>query len=232
MPVDGVVALDCRMSYFSTEDLAAADVIDALDGRFNHRSHLNGLVGPDKNKAMIGPALTISFMPVRDDLMNATGSHNLGPALYNAIGDAEAEGAVLVMASNGHYDSALGGGTKLSRLHNLNMAGVVCDGRLRDFEELADYSFSAYCTGETVKAGGKEVLPYLCNVPVVLGGVVTVNPGDMIYADDSGVAVVPPEHAEEIFADARVRRQRDRDMLPMIAAENPADVLAQGVKEV
>ena len=48
------------MPKFSTEDLAAADVIDALDGRFSHRSHINGLVGPPKNKAIIGPALTIS----------------------------------------------------------------------------------------------------------------------------------------------------------------------------
>ena len=39
----------------------------------------------------------------------------------------------LVMAGNGHPDISMGGGTKLSRAQNVGLAGVMADGRLRDF---------------------------------------------------------------------------------------------------
>ena len=87
--------------------------------------------------------------------------HSLGPAFYRAIGDDDPTGKVLVMASNGHPETSLGGGTKLSRLQNHKMAGLLCDGTIRDYEELESYDFAVYCKGETVRAGGNEVLPYL-----------------------------------------------------------------------
>ena len=33
-------------------------------------------------------------------------------------------------------------------------AGVLTDGRLRDFDELAGYDFAAYCSGEATRWGG------------------------------------------------------------------------------
>ncbi len=46
---------------------------------------------------------------------------------------------------HGHLE---GGGTKLLRLQENGCAGVLTDGRLRDFDELARYEFAAYCSGE------------------------------------------------------------------------------------
>ena len=42
------------------------------------------------------------------------------------------EGQVLVMSSGGHPDVSLGGSTKLSRITNHGLAGVLCDGKLGD----------------------------------------------------------------------------------------------------
>jgi regulator of RNase E activity RraA len=44
---------------------------------------------------------------------------------------------VIVLASNGYTDTSMGGGTKLLRLEQNGCAGVLTDGRLRDFDELA-----------------------------------------------------------------------------------------------
>ena len=212
-------------------ELAAADVIDAMTKRFAHRSHLIGLIGPASNKAIIGPAMTISFMPVRSDLMDPR-KHSLGPAIYRAIGDANPKGAVLVMASNGHPHTSLGGSTKLSRLRNLDMAGIVCDGRLRDFEELDKYPFSSYCSGETIRAGGNEILPYLANVPVTLESAVTVTPGDIVFADPTGVAIVPPAEIEEILTSALEIKKMGEAMLDVIAKEDPQEIITKGSKEL
>lgn len=211
------------------EGLATADVVDALVRTFDHRSHIDGLVGPSNNGTIVGPAVTVGFLPVRRDLMDPH-RHSLGPAIYNAVADRDATGAVLVMASNGNPGISLGGSTKLSRVKNLNLAGVVCDGLLRDFDELEEYPFSAYCTGEAVRGGGNLIQPYLANVPVRLDEV-TVVPGDTVFADPTGVAIIPAGHEEEIFTLAQKIKKMGHDMLGMIADEDPATVIRDGSKE-
>jgi len=116
------------------DGLGVADVVDAMMMTHVHRAHILELDSPDSERVLIGPALTISFLPVRKDLMDAE-KHSLGPAIYRAIAKRDPKGTVLVMASNGYTHTSLGGGTKLSRLENLGMAGILADGMLRDYEE-------------------------------------------------------------------------------------------------
>ena len=210
--------------------LAAADAVDALVKMFDHRSHISGLIGPVGNKPILGPALTVSFMPVRRDIMDKH-RHSLGPAIYRAVADHDPKGAVLVISSNGHPTTSLGGSTKLSRVKNLEMAGVVCDGFLRDFDELAEYPFSSYCNGEAIRAGGNEIQPYLADVPVNVAGV-TILPGDIIFADETGVAIIPADKAGEILDSAQKIKAMGYSMRSIIAAEDPADVLKNGSKEL
>jgi regulator of RNase E activity RraA len=108
---------------------------------------------------------------------------------------------VLVLASNGHPDISLGGGTKLSRAQNLGLAGVLADGRLRDFDQLAQYDFTTYCRGETTRWGGDVVTPFQANVPVVISGV-GLRPGDFIYADSSGAVAIPQSEVREVLEEA------------------------------
>jgi hypothetical protein len=64
----------------------------------------------------------------------------------------------------------MAGGTKLTRLDEHRLAGVLTDGRLRDFEVLAGRDFAAYCSGEGTHWGGDVLTPFQGNVPVVVGG--------------------------------------------------------------
>ena len=107
-----------------------------------------------------------------------------------------------MLASNGYTDTSMGGGTKLMRLHEWGCAGVLTDGRLRDFDELARYDFAAYCSGEATHWGGDRVTPFQANVPVVLDGA-GVLPGSYMFADSSGAVVIPDRQVEEVLAEAR-----------------------------
>ena len=78
---------------------------------------------------------------------------------------------------HGYPDVSLGGGTKLSRLSNHRLAGLLCDGRVRDFGELARQEPVVYCVGETTRWGGDALMPFEANCPVIVGGV-TIIPGD------------------------------------------------------
>lgn len=206
--------------------LGVADVVDAMMMTHAHRAHIIDLVSPDPSRVLIGPAVTIGFLPVRKDFMDAD-KHSLVPAIYRAVQDRDAEGAVLVMASNGHTKTSLGGGTKLSRVENLGMAGILADGYIRDFEEIGGYDFATFCTGEAVRAGGNEVQPYLSDIPVSIGGI-TVVPGDVIFANGSAAVVIPGAEAEAIFKKARMIMEKMDAAKEAGKSEDPKTVLAQG----
>src|SRR3546814_4972283 len=97
-------------------------------------------------------------------------ANSFARCFYAAIGD-EPHGKVVVFDSAGYINTSVGGGTKLSRLHNTGIAGLITDARLRDFRELAAYDPVFYCAGEAVRAGTAERMPAAVNVPVGLGGV-------------------------------------------------------------
>ena len=143
--------------------------------------------------------------------------YNFANLFYEAVGD-EPAGKVLVLASNGHTDTSMGGGTKLFRLEEHELAGVLTDGRLRDFEELAGYDFAAYCSGEATHWGGDVVTPFQANVPVVVGGV-GVTPGQFVYADAAGAVVIPEGEVDDVLAEARKIEAADEAFRAAIAAE-------------
>ena len=212
------------------EGLGIADVIDAMMMTFQHRAHIIHLDSPDPQRVLFGPAATIGYMPVRKDLMDPE-KHSLGPAFYRAIGDDDPTGKVLVMASNGYAHASLGGGTKLSRVRNHGMSGILCDGQLRDYEELNTYNFAVYCKGETVRGGGNEIQPYLTNVPVCIDGV-TIVPGDYVFARKSAAVIIPAAVAEDILEKSRKIMTKMDQVKDTLVNEDPQKVLSEGSSEL
>jgi len=213
-----------------SDGLGGPRIIDKKMITHAQPAHNIELDSPDPERVLIGPALTIAFLPLRKDLMDAE-KHSLGPAIYRAIGERDPDGAVLGMAANGYNHTSLGGGTKLSRVENLGMAGILADGMLRDYEELNTYSFATYCHGETVRGGGNEIQPYLADVPVAVGGV-TVVPGDVIFAKGSTAVVIPGAEARTILTQARGIIQKMDQVKESLKSEDPETVLSQGSSEL
>src|SRR3954463_956628 len=127
--------------------LKCADLVDAMGRMHRHRCHILDLVSPTPDRILFGPAVTISYFPSCAASLDPD-RYNLANLFYETVGD-EPAGKVVVLASNGYTDTSMGGGTKLLRLQENGCAGVITDGRLRDFDELARYDFAAYCSGET-----------------------------------------------------------------------------------
>ncbi len=135
------------------------------------------------------------------------------------------------MSSNGYAHASLGGGTKLSRVQNHKMAGILCDGQLRDYEELNSYDFAAYCKGETVRAGGNEIQPYLTNVPVCIDGV-TIVPGDYVFARESAAVIIPAAAAEDILKKSRKIMTKMDQVKETFVNEDSQKVLREGSSEL
>ena len=184
----------------TVDGLKTAELVDAMGRLHRHRCHLLDLVSPTPGRVLFGPAVTISYFPSCSAGLDPE-RYNFGNLFYEAVGNDPA-GKVIVLASNGYTDTSMGGGTKLLRLQEHGCAGVLTDGRLRDFDELAGYDFAAYCSGEATRWGGGEVTPFLANAPVVVDRT-AVYPGHYVFADTSGAVVIPDGQVEEVLEGAR-----------------------------
>ena len=201
----------------TVEGLKCADLVDAMGRLHRHRCHVLDLVSPTPGRVLFGPAVTISYFPSCSAAIDPE-RYNLAKLFYQAVGEDPA-GKVLVLASNGYTNASMGGGTKLMRLQMHGLAGVLTDGRLRDFSELAGYDFASYCSGEATRWGGGEVTPFQANVPVVVSGVGVI-PGQYVFADSSGAVVIPDGQIDEVLAEARKIEAEDGRFRAEIARED------------
>ncbi len=138
------------------------------------------------------------------------------------------EGDVLVVATTSPSTDAMVGDLLAASLQRRGVRGAVLDAGVRDTRELRDRGFAAWsravCAQGTVKATAGSV-----NVPVVIGGR-AVRPGDVIVADDDGVAVVPRERARRT-AEAAAARETEEAAVRAALAEGSLTLDRGGLRE-
>jgi regulator of RNase E activity RraA len=156
---------------------------------------------PDQK--MIGRALTMRYLPVRPDLMEAVqtlAKEGDWDHQYNVrAGEDTRPGDVLVVELDGAVERAtfMGDVTGLG-IKSRGAAGVVIDGGLRDLNEfLPMKDFPVYYRGSHASAMADQV-GVEWNAPVRIGSV-TVLPGDIVIGDSSGVLFLPPQLADEVI---------------------------------
>src|SRR5437763_9440391 len=142
--------------------VACASLVDAMGRIHSHRAHILSLISPAPRR-LFGPVATIAYLPYRDDLPQS--ELGFGTLFHQAVDESPA-GTVLVLSSGGYPDASHGGGMKLSRLEHSGAAGVLADGRLRDFNQLGGYRFATWCRGEATRWGGDTGMRFAANIPV------------------------------------------------------------------
>lgn len=178
--------------------VGCAALVDAMMRHHEHKADLPALRSPAPERPLFGPAVTMQFLPTRDDLPGK--DRGFAEVFDDAVRDAPT-GAALVMSSGGYPHMSHAGGVKLYRMSRHRLAGVLADGQLRDFAELAAMDVATWCRGEAVRWGGDHVMPYAANVAVEVAGV-TVVPGDYVFVDSAGGVVIPAASLETVLTEA------------------------------
>jgi regulator of RNase E activity RraA len=132
-----------------------------------------------------GPALTVS-VPTNSEYL-----------IKYALNTARA-GDIVVVNALGNMTSVLAGSNMMRGLLNRGAAAAIFDGIVRDVDEIAEDGLPVFARGVACAEGplGPDVGEV--NVPIACGGTV-VSPGDIVVADEEGIAVVPVAFAEEVL---------------------------------
>jgi 4-hydroxy-4-methyl-2-oxoglutarate aldolase len=136
-----------------------------------------------------GPAFTVRTAQ-HDNLM-------LHAAIYRA------EPGDVIVVEAGDDEMAVAGGNVCAVAQRRGVAGFVIDGVVRDVAESRANGFPLFARGLSPIPGGKEG-PGEINSAIRCGGI-TVNPGDLVVADEEGIVVVPGARAEAVLQQALAR---------------------------
>ncbi|MFD8521683.1 ribonuclease E activity regulator RraA [Streptomyces capillispiralis] len=99
------------------------------------------------------------------------------------------DGAVLVVDGGGSLRTALVGDLIAGAAQDNGWAGLVLHGAVRDSAALADLRLGVKALGTIPRKSAKTGTGSV-DVPVTFGGI-TFHPGDVLHADDDGIALLP-----------------------------------------
>ena len=125
-------------------------------------------------------------------------------------------GDVLVVVNTARSSHGMFGDLLATSLMARGVSGLVIDAGVRDTADLRAMGFPVWSQFVSNQGTVKNT-PGSVNVPVVLGGV-TVQPGDVICADDDGVVVVERADAAWALEQSQNRLAKERATRARLAA--------------
>jgi regulator of RNase E activity RraA len=148
--------------------------------------------------SIVGPALTLQFMPKREDLYPESEYVEPERQLHRHVLYHTRPGDIVVVDARGDMSSGVFGEMMMTYFRGRGGLGVVIDGCIRDSAEIKRLGLGLWLRGVTPNFHTQtNIYPFAVNVPIACGGV-TVLPGDLIIADDDGAVVVPVQLASEL----------------------------------
>ncbi|MHB9034852.1 MAG: ribonuclease activity regulator RraA [Anaerolineae bacterium] len=164
--------------------------------------HLQGPVAWSKGRKVVGPALTLQFMPKREDIYNESEYADPEKQLHRHVLYHAQPGDVVVVDARADMMSGVFGEMMLTFFKGRGGIGVIIDGCIRDYPNAQELDLGLWLRGVTPNYHTQtNIYPFAVNVPIACGGVL-VMPGDIMIADDDGAVVVPAKLAEEVAAQA------------------------------
>jgi 4-hydroxy-4-methyl-2-oxoglutarate aldolase len=201
---------------FGTLDLAAVprDILDGyralpdLTGTVSDAMDELGIVGavpaavlrPNDAKArVVGRALTVrnvaASAPVPDKVK--AGVSGLGEIEAHNLAE---PGDVLVVQGVDQVSNL--GGMSATIGHRQGEIGAIVDGGARDVDHSRAIGLPVWSKSVSPITGKWRVETVAINKPVAICGV-TVNPGDVVLADETGICFIPRERAGEVLQRAQ-----------------------------
>jgi 4-hydroxy-4-methyl-2-oxoglutarate aldolase len=189
---------------FSASQLSDAFSGNGAIGKPIQRLHGKGVV--------FGSALTVSTLGHADNLAPYAALKLLQP------------GDVVIIASNGCEDSALIGDNLVGMMRNAGAVAVITDGLIRDASGLEAIGLPVHAAGYSPKAPAKKG-PGTVGLSIQIGQT-TIEPGDLVVADQDGVVIVPASALTAALDALRQIESKDKEKQAFIRSggKSPNDL--------
>jgi regulator of RNase E activity RraA len=192
-------------AYRHVEAASVSDAIEQLLHEKQYLSHRMQAIFPTK---FAGYAVTVELKKEENHDPDAL------TGMLKAIDDG-GQGSVYVMEVQDGADIAGMGGLMGTAMSARGYVGAVVDGGVRDIPQLKRIQFPVYALGPVPSTSVGHYRFAGANIPVRCDGV-TVNPGDIVVADQDGVVIVPKTHAAEVLVKAQALDYAEHSMYPYI----------------
>ena len=192
-----------ELQAFSTPEIS--DALDAcsIDGALLNMKPL--LLGTK----LVGPAYTVKYSP-----------SNEKPGTFKQAAnyiDAIPVKSVIVIDNEGCQDCTAWGGVLTQVARYKKISGTVVHGAVRDVTSIRKSKYPVYCTAIYMRSGKNRIHKISEQCPLIINSV-TINPGDIIFADDNGVLVIPRHKVDEIISKAQQIKLTENNIIAAIKA--------------
>lgn len=196
-----------------------ASVSDAMEQLYGQRAYMGHDMRPLSPTKFAGRAVTVQLKKEEHKEGSAASQ-----GMLDAI-DAAPPGSVYVMVldrgpagqgfSEDGTDYAGIGGLMATAMKYRGFAGAVIDASVRDTPQIRKLQFPVFSRGVVPSTTINHFRVTGINVPVTCAGI-AVNPGDIVTADEDGVAVVPRDKAADVLKKSQELDDTEHRMLPFI----------------
>jgi 4-hydroxy-4-methyl-2-oxoglutarate aldolase len=186
-----------------------ASVADAMEQLYGRRAYMSHEIRPLAPAKFAGPAITV-LLKKEEHKEGAAASQGMLDAI-----DSGQPGSVYVMVLEDGADYAGIGGLMATAMKSRGFAGAVVDGSVRDTPQIRKLQFPVFSRGVAPSTTINHYRVAGTNVPVTCAGV-RVEPGDIVTADEDGIAVVPRARAADVLKKAQDLDYTEHSMIPFI----------------
>src|SRR5450631_2369825 len=165
-------------------EVEVASVADAMEQLYGQQAFMTHDMRPVEKTKFAGPAVTV-LLKKEEHKDGSAASQGMLDAI-----DAAPPGSVYVMVLEDGVNYAGIGGLMATAMKYRGLAGAVIDASVRDTPQIGKLQFPVFSRGVAPSTTINHYRFVGGNVPVKCAGA-TVNAGDIITADEDGVAVVP-----------------------------------------
>ena len=170
--------------------------------------YIQGPVARTPGKSIVGPALTLQFMPKREDQYAVDEYADPEKQLHRHALYHTQPGDIIVVDARANMNSGVFGDMMMTFFMGQGGIGAIIDGCIRDYPKIVnDLDIGLWLRGTTPNFHTQtNIVPFAVNVPIACGDTL-VMPGDIIVADDDGATVVPVSLAPELVEKAQTHAE-------------------------
>ena len=164
-----------------------------------------------QGRTIIGPVVTLRYVFERKTPTQGFHEKNKGRMADRDAYAVAQPGDIVVYDVGGKCVSAQGGLSSNFAVKS-GIAGTICDGGIRDIEEMRRLEYPVWSRHVTPTSGKLRIEAAEINGAVVIDGI-QVNPGDLCIADDSGICFIPSDRIEDVLQRLREDAAREERLM-------------------